>query len=156
MAKKIKKYRTKLFCPECGHYIDNESFNYCANCGAKVLERFECICGKNIPKGKNFCPYCGRKYEEITEEMRENEARLDAILQKWGFSIPRTKDAPQVPIEKVKELVRELEEFIASLPPAQAEVCPKCGAELVHWPGVTKSVCPKCDVTPPLTLRRRR
>ncbi|MBU1180150.1 hypothetical protein KJ885_04360 [Patescibacteria group bacterium] len=94
--------------------------NFCGECGERLLreESTQCNCGHLVGLSDNFCPGCGEKTIKEAEEMRKNSARLDDILKRWGYSIPRTEDDPQAPIEKVKQLVRELKEFIATLPPA--------------------------------------
>lgn len=92
--------------------------NFCGECGGRLLreEGVQCNCGHLVGLSDNFCPGCGEKTNKEGEEIRKNNARLDVILKRWGCTMPRTRDDPQVPIEKVKQLIEELEKFIATLP----------------------------------------
>ena len=124
-------------CPKC-EIIASPDKNFCFLCGSKLVERPEdpkCKCGCEMMDGFDFCPNCGLPREEALsgdaadaldnldlaekdrEEIKKNNTRLDIILKNWGYSISiRDNEAP-VPIEKVRQLVEELEAFIATLPP---------------------------------------
>lgn len=125
-------------CPGCKLLASLER-NFCYLCGDKLslpkeFEQLQCgRCGCGLLDDYRFCSNCGLSREKaiagdelelenlnLSEnkkaEIRQNNAQVDSILKKVGI-ISRTKEAPRVQIDKIKEAIKELEGLILSLPP---------------------------------------